>query len=183
MSINRASTIVGLVSIVMEWWLDHCWVSLMHWQLSEAKETATWSPPHSANERQRSVNNFWSSKYGSWIVIWSLLGSVSNRSGACPSGPGLDQMNSLVRFQIRSKPNPLCLDVGVSCTWHKTIGFWPGSNWTAVQSIWFLQLFLQLSVWVLIVSRHHEYADCVLLGAISPPALRFAIRLILVEWL
>jgi hypothetical protein len=31
----------------------------MYWQLLLAKETATWTSPHSENECQRSVTDFW----------------------------------------------------------------------------------------------------------------------------
>jgi hypothetical protein len=30
----------------------------MYWQLVLSNERATWSPPHSENERQRSINDF-----------------------------------------------------------------------------------------------------------------------------
>jgi hypothetical protein len=39
----------------------------------------------------------------------------------------------------------------------------------------FLQLWLKLSVWVLIVSGHDQYADCAVLAPLSPPTVRFAI--------
>jgi len=41
--------------------------------------------------------------------------------------------------------------------------------------LWFLQLWLQLSIWVLIVSRHDQFADREVLAPLSPPAVRFAI--------
>jgi len=68
-------------------------------------------------------------------------------------------------------------------TGHKPLVFGPGWNWTAVPTLQFLQLGLQLSIWVLIVSWHDQYIDCAVLAAHSPAAFRFAIRLIFVEWL
>jgi len=49
--------------------------------------------------------------------------------------------------------------------------------------LWFLQLWLQLSIWVLIVSRHEQYVDCAVLTVLWPPTFRFVIRLIFVKWL
>jgi hypothetical protein len=40
---------------------------------------------------------------------------------------------------------------------------------------------LQLSIWVLIISQHDQYVDCAVLVARSPPALRFAIWWLFVE--
>jgi hypothetical protein len=49
----------------------------MYWQLVLVKKTATWSSPHSGNERERSVNNLWLCKYGNPTVLWSLLGLIN----------------------------------------------------------------------------------------------------------
>jgi hypothetical protein len=49
----------------------------MYWQLLLVKETATWSSPHSGNERQHSVNDLWLCKYGNYTVLWSLLGIIN----------------------------------------------------------------------------------------------------------
>jgi len=38
------------------------------------------------------------------------------------------------------------------------------------------KLWLQLSIWVLIVSWHDQYVDCAVLTAVSPPTFRFLIR-------
>jgi hypothetical protein len=43
------------------------------------------------------------------------------------------------------------------------------------------QVWLQLSIWVLIVSWHEQYVDCAVLAGLSPPDVRFAIRLVFVE--
>jgi len=48
----------------------------MYWPLLLAQETTTQSLPHCENERQLSVNDFGSCKYGNCIVIWSLLGTT-----------------------------------------------------------------------------------------------------------
>jgi len=74
LSINGASRMFGLVSMVSELWHDHCEVSPMYWQHLYVKNTVTGSLPPSENERQWSVNDFRFCKYGNCIVIWSLLG-------------------------------------------------------------------------------------------------------------
>jgi hypothetical protein len=38
------------------------------------------------------------------------------------------------------------------------------------------EVWLQLSIWVLIVSQHDQYIDCAVLVTLSPPAFRFAIQ-------
>jgi len=48
-------------------------------------------------------------------------------------------------------------------------------------SIWNRPFWLQLSIWVLIVSQHDQYVDCAVLVALSPPAFRFAIWQVFVE--
>ena len=45
------------------------------------------------------------------------------------------------------------------------------------------QLWLQLSIWVLIVSQYHIYVKDSDLDALSPPILQFAIRVLVVELL
>jgi len=45
----------------------------------------------------------------------------------------------------------------------------------------FLQLFLQLSIWILIVSRHDPYVKCADWCLISSPILRFAIGLVFIQ--
>jgi len=46
---------------------------------------------------------------------------------------------------------------------------------------WFLQLWLQISIWVLIVSWHDQFVDSAVLAALPPPAFRFAIGPIFIE--
>ena len=81
------------------------------------------------------------------------------------------------------KPNQLCLGGFVTRTGHRAVGIWPASNRTADPNIRFLLLWLQLSIWVLIVSWHSQYVNCSALAPLWPPASKFAIRLIFVEWL
>jgi len=90
-----------------------------------------------------------------------------------------------VQFSFRrgQKPNPVCLGGVVPRTGHRTVGYWPGWNRTVVGTTRFLHLWLQFSIWVLLVLWHGQYVDCVDLGALSPPAFRFAIRTIFVELL
>jgi hypothetical protein len=81
------------------------------------------------------------------------------------------------------EPDPLCLVVFVTWTGHRTVGCWLGSNQTPVRTIWFLNLWHNISIWVLIVSWLDQYVDCSDWAARSPPAFEFGIRLIPVEWL
>jgi len=107
-----------------------------------------------------------------------------------PTGPGnppvvRDWTGKTVWFGSRpvQKPNPLCLGGVVTLTRQRTVSVWPGWNWTVVPTLLFLHLWLQSRFWVLIVSCHDEYADCAVLRTLSPPAFRFVIRPIFVEWL
>jgi len=70
-------------------------------------------------------------------------------------------------------------------TWprHRTAAIWPGWNRTAVPNLLFTPLWLQFSMWVLIILQHDQYVDYAELWPLSPVAFRFAIRLIFVEWL
>jgi len=88
-----------------------------------------------------------------------------------------------VRFGSRTgqKPEPLLSWRVVTRPGHRTAVIWPGWNRTAVPNIRFLQLWLQLSIWVLIVSWDDQYVSCAVLAPLSPPAFRFAIGLISVE--
>jgi len=63
------------------------------------------------------------------------------------------------------------------------VGSWLGWKQTAVENIQFLQYGLHLRTPVLMVSWHGKYVDCSVLGALLAPAVKFAIRLIVVEWL
>jgi len=47
----------------------------------------------------------------------------------------------------------------VTLTWCRTVGIRQDSNQTAVPTFRFLQLWLQLSIWVLIISWHDQYWD------------------------
>jgi len=92
---------------------------------------------------------------------------------------------SSVQFYSRpwQKPEQLCLVGFATQTRHRTVGIWLGVNWTAVANVRFLLVWLQLSIWVVIVSWHSQYVSCSALARLSPPAFKLAIRLILVEWL
>ena len=71
----------------------------------------------------------------------------------------------------------------ITQTGQKPMVFWPGCTWTVVSYLRFLQLSLQLSISVLIVSGYDQKVDCAVLVALSSPAFRFAIQLIFLEWL
>ena len=65
----------------------------------------------------------------------------------------------------------------------ETSGFLAGLYPDCGSILRFLQLSLQLSIWVLIVSWHDQYVHCAGLVAVSHPAFGCAIRLIFVGWL
>jgi hypothetical protein len=90
-----------------------------------------------------------------------------------------------VQFSSRPgpNPNPLLSWRGGTRPGHRTANIWPGYNLNVVPNSWFQQLWLQLSIWVLIVQWHEQYVDCAELWALSPPAFRFVIWLIFVELL
>jgi hypothetical protein len=58
MSVNRASTIIGDVSVVIEMQFDRCYVSPTYWLPLQVKEKVTQSLPHSEDGRQWNVNHF-----------------------------------------------------------------------------------------------------------------------------
>jgi len=90
-----------------------------------------------------------------------------------------------VRFGPRpgQKPEPRLSSRVVTRPGYGTAGISPGSNRTAVTNLRFLQLSLQLSIWVPIILWHDQYVNCAEWWALSPPASRFAIRVIFDEWL
>jgi hypothetical protein len=90
-----------------------------------------------------------------------------------------------VRFgsRIDQKPEPQLTWRVVTLPGHRAVGIWPVWNRTADPNIQFLQQWLQLSIWVLIISWHDRYVNCADLAPLWPPAFKFAIGLIFVEWL
>jgi hypothetical protein len=113
-------------------------------------------------------------------VEWLVLAMCPGNSSAVMVLTG-----GLVWFGFRpsQKPDLLCHGRFVTQTGHRTAGIWPGWDRTAVPNIRFLPLYLQLGIWVLIISWHSQYVNHSALATISPPAFKFAIRLIFVEWL
>jgi len=69
-------------------------------------------------------------------------------------------------------------------TWpgHRTADICPLWNRTAVPNLLFLHLWLQFSIWVLIVLWHDQSVDSAEWWALSPPSFRFVIQVIFVEW-
>jgi len=65
----------------------------------------------------------------------------------------------------------------------KTLCFLAGYKPDHGSILWFLHFWLQLSIWVLMVSWHDVYVDCAALAALSPTASKFAIWQIFGEWL
>jgi len=57
-SINRASTMLGVTSSIIQGPEYGIYPWSMYWQPLWAKEKVTWSQPQSENERQQSVNDF-----------------------------------------------------------------------------------------------------------------------------
>jgi len=112
--------------------------------------------------------------------VWSIL-VLATGPWNPPAVLGLS--SGSVRFGSRpgENPNRLCLGRCVTWTGNRTVGIWPGWNQTNVPNIRFLQLWLQLSIWVLIISCHGQYLNCSSFAARSPPAFKYAIRPILFE--
>jgi hypothetical protein len=71
------------------------------------------------------------------------------------------------------KPEQLPLCGFVTRTGHTSAVFRPASHRTAVPTLQFLPLCLQLSLLGLIVSD--QYIECAVLATLSPPTVRFAI--------
>jgi len=82
----------------------------------------------------------------------------------------------------RQKPDQHCLRGVVTRTGHKPMVFLAGVYQDHCSISQFLQLWLQLSISVVIVLWHDQYVDCTDLTALLPPACRLAIRPIFVEW-
>jgi hypothetical protein len=57
-SVNRVSTILVIASCIIQRLCYGRYPYWSYWQLFWAKVIATWSQPHSQNERQQSVNDF-----------------------------------------------------------------------------------------------------------------------------
>ena len=131
----------------------------------------------------------------STILVWSFQQSkgctvTSIQRLVLATGPGNPPAVRVltcgsVWFGSRTgqKPEPLFSWWDVTRPGHRSAGIWPGWSQTPVSNLWFLHLWFQLSMWVLIVLRHIQYVDYTKLWALSPPAFRFAIWLIFVEWL
>ena len=96
-----------------------------------------------------------------YLTIHSSISSVSNHSGLLGCGP------------VRVVP------------WKTGVPTGFGDRFEPDRSsiLRFLQLWLQLTICVLIVSWHGPHVNCSALAALSTPAFKFAIRLIFVEWL
>jgi hypothetical protein len=93
-----------------------------------------------------------------------------------------------VRFGSRPgpRPNPLCLGwilTGPDINPRVFARVRLGLQFQFTVSTTSGQLQLQLSISVLMISLHDEYGDCAVLVPLSPPAHKFAIRPIFVEWL
>jgi len=88
MSVNGASTIFGLVSTVIEQSFGHCHAYRTYWQHLLVKDKPTWSSPHSENERQRSVNDFYLSNMGNicsnrlQTFSYEILAAVSGKNNS-----------------------------------------------------------------------------------------------------
>jgi len=58
-----------------------------------------------------------------------------------------------------------------------------GCSWTTIPTLWFLQLWLQLCFWVVILLWYDLFVDWTVQSAVGPPTFRSVIWLILVGWL
>jgi hypothetical protein len=122
-------------------------------------------------------------RWGPWTHGSTILLCLVLRTG--PGNPPAFRFlaGGLVSFgpSAGQKPNLHCLGGFVTQAEPRTVGFWPGSNQTAVPDWRFAHHGLQLSIWVLIVSWHGEYVNCAIQCALSPPGFRFAIWPILIQ--
>jgi hypothetical protein len=111
-------------------------------------------------------------------LSWLVLATGPGGTPAVRLFPG-----GSVQFGPRHcrKPDQLYLGGFVTRTRHRTVGFWPGWNRTAVPNIPFPQLWFQLSIWVLIISRYGHYVNCAVSSARSPPVFRYAIWPVFIE--
>jgi len=95
MSVNRAATILGQVSLVIENWFGCGYTESKYWLPLLAKILATHSLPHLENEHQRSVNDFWSCILGNQNatslqrVIKESLSTFIGKQIVIPSLPHL----------------------------------------------------------------------------------------------
>ena len=119
----------------------------------------------------------------SFLIKTTILQVLATGPGNPPAVLVLTGGSVLFGSRPGQKPYPLCLGGFVTSTGHRSAGIWPGWNRTAVPIIRFLLVWLQLSIWVLIVSWHSQYINCSALAPLSPPASKFANQLIFVEWL
>jgi len=72
-SVNRVSTILGIASCIIQGLCYGRYPYSSYWQLFGTKVIATWSQPHSENERQLSVNDFvCCTLYNPTAVLWHL---------------------------------------------------------------------------------------------------------------
>jgi len=162
----------------------HC-ILHMHFNLFKNKATLTFSNFTHLQHR------LYISKYTQWgvgsvlqtLLHYGLQVVLATGPGNPPAVGVLTGGSFRFSFRPSQKPDPLCLGGFVTRTGHRTAGIWLGWNRTAVPNIWFLLLWLQLSIWVLIVSWHSQYVNCSALAPLSPPLFKFAIWLIFVEWL
>jgi len=117
----------------------------------------------------------------SFLLLWML--SIECRLLVLATVPGLNR--SLGPSSVPDPFKNLTENSRrvVTSTGHKPMVFWPGWNRPTVPTLRFQHLWLQLSIWVVIVSWHDQYVDCAVLTALSLPAFRSAIGLIFVEWL
>ena len=69
--------IFGLVSKLIGKRFAPCYAQQTYWQPVYVKQKVAQQQPHSENECQRSVNNFWTCKQRNWEVICLLLSIIN----------------------------------------------------------------------------------------------------------
>jgi len=79
---NGVSTIFSLTLSAIKGLHSHILPKWNYWSSLMVKGQAIGLWPHSINERQRSANDFWSSKYHDWKLIW-LLKHITDEFAAC----------------------------------------------------------------------------------------------------
>jgi len=117
----------------------------------------------------------------SWLIVLRIV--LATGPGNLPAARVLTCGSVSFGPRPGQKPDLLCLGGFVTWTWHWTAGIWLGCNQTAVPNIRFLLLWLQWSIWVVIVSRHSQYVNCSALAPLSSPAFKCGIQQIFVECL
>jgi hypothetical protein len=124
---------VNILWVAIKKWSCWCDFTFISQQLKKS-----WSDYKSENGRwTKSSQLVLAMGSGNWAAVWVLS------SGSVQFG-----------FRPGQKPHLVCLGGFVTWTGHRPVGIWPGWNCSAVSTLRFRQLWLQLNIWVLFISWH-----------------------------